>query len=337
MTMHFRLLFTVSIAHAYYGEGCKDFDFIIPADTAQLLRNGKLIAKAREGKLYVLVGADETDTALVSMTAKTLRIGLKLLNPFFSNFTDFNFNSSTPFYRNATNPDRLDAAKEITLVGRVFSHALTNTARPVTVTLQAASGQILQTDTITAADNRSSVSYDLTRQAAGAYIVTESYPRTTKAITYYSDAELQWQGIFGVIEIKIANSFYATAPEFEIAFAAKKETLKYYLLAKNYSDTEFNQLAVVDKGFTEDGRPQVNFTKVASAAFTADEISPALLGKSDAKVVLFKSQAVVARQEKARKKIQVLKNGEELIKHLPQPAANKVNADLIIQLSKPQP
>jgi hypothetical protein len=49
----------------------------------------------------------------------------------------------------------------------------------------------------------------------------------------------------------------------------------------------------------------------------------------------------VTRQEKARKNIQLQKqkNGgvEELIKHLPQPVADKANADQIVQLIKSQP
>jgi hypothetical protein len=332
--MRFRILFIVSISHAYYSEGCKDFNFIIPADSAQLLKNGKLIAKMRDGKLYVLFEADETDNPLITIAGKTLRFGLKLLNPFFSNFTDFNFNSSTPIYKNSTNPDALDAVEESELVGQVFSHSLTDAVRPVTVTLKDDKGQVLRTDTITATNNRSTVSYDLTGQASGTYSVEESYSGNTQTVAYYSDPELQWQGIFGVVEIKVDSSFYNTAPEFAIAFAAKEEILKYYVVANKYTDAEFNQLFVSDTGFTEDNRTQVNFTKLGSTAFSDEEISPALLGDSDAKVVLFKSQKV-ARQQKARKKIQLLKNGDVLIPHLPQPGADKANSDLIIQLSKP--
>jgi hypothetical protein len=336
--MRFRILFIVSISHAYYSEGCKDFSFIIPADSAQLLRNGKLIAKMRDGKLYVLFEADETDNPLVTIAGKTLRIGLKLLNPFFSNFTDFNFNSSTPIYQNSTNPDALDAVEESELVGQVFSHSLTDAVRPVMVTLKDDKGQVLRTDTITATNNCSSVSYDLTGQAAGVYSVEESYSGNTQTVAYYSEPDLQRQGVFGVVELKIDSSFYNTAPEFVIAFAAKEEILKYYVVANKYTDTEFNQLfnqlSVLDNGFTEDERTQVNFTKLGFTAFTTEEISPALLGNSDAKVVLFKSQKV-GRQQKARKKIQLLKNGDVLIPHLPQPGADKANSDLIIQLSKP--
>jgi hypothetical protein len=335
----FRTLFTVSISHTYYSQGCQDFSFIIPADSAQLLKNGKLITKVVDGKLYVLFAADETGAALISLAGKTLRIGLQLLNPSFSNFTalDFDFNSFRLLYRNFTNSSTLNAAQAIALVGRVFSHSLTNVVRPVTVTLKDTKGQVLQTNTITAANNRLTVSYDLTGQAAGVYSVEESDSSNTKIINYYSDLELQQQGIFGIVEIAIANNFYTAPPEFVIPFVAKQEVLKYYVVAKNYSDPEFTQLSVLDTGFAGEGRTQINFTKVLPAAFTSAEIPSTLLGNGGAKIALFKSQAAVTRQEKARQKIQLQKNSDVLIPHLPQPGSDKANSDLIVQLAKPQP
>ena len=339
MITKFSTLFMVNISHTYYISKCRDFDFIFPADTAQLLRNGKLIAKVLDGKLYVLFEADEAGTALVPIAGKRLRIGLKLLNPFFSNFTElpFNSNASTPLYRNTTNPVALDEPEETVMVGQVFSQSLAKTERPVTVTLKNTGGQILQTDIITAANKTTTVSYELAGQAAGAYTVEEAYSGETKKTTYYCDAELRQHGVFGAIEIEINSGFYTAPPTFVIAFDVKEEILKYYIVARNYSGTEFNQLSVKDNGFAEEGRPQVNFTKVLSESFTKDDISPALLGGSDTRVVLFKTQAAIKRREKARKKIQLNKNGDAVITHLPQPGADKANGDLIINISKPKP
>lgn len=337
MTTKFRTLFMVSISHAYYSYDCKDFDFVFPADTAQLLRNGKLIAKVLDGKLYVLFETDEAETALIPVPGKTLRIGLKLLNPYFCNFTEptFKSNALTPLYRNTASPVVLDAPEEVALVGQVFSHSLLNTERHVTVTLKNAYEQLLQTDIIHAANDQTTVSYKLTGHAPGAYTVEEAYSVETKRTTYYCDAELRQYGVFGVIEIEINSSFYTTHPAFVITFNAKEEILKYYVVARNYSGTEFNNLSVNDNGFAEEGRTQVNFTKVPSAAFTNDDISPALLGGSDARVMLFKTQSAVERREKARKKIQLNKNGDVVITHLPQPGAYKANGSMIINISKP--
>jgi len=342
--MQFRTLFTVKIFHPYYSEVCKDFDFIVPTDNAQLLKNGKLLAKVVEGKLYVLYESDETGQASVPLIGKTLRIGLKLLNPLFSNFTvlDFDFDTLRPLYSNSTTPPILDAAKAITLVGKMFSHNLKIKTRPVTLILKNFKGEVLQTDTITENNDRQSIAYDLIEKDSGLYSVEESNAGNKETTNFYSDLELLRQGIFGLIELAIAESFYTTPlntppPEFVIKFAAKQETLKYYVVAKNYSETDLNQLNISDAG--EEGRSQIiSFTKVLPAAFSSKDIPPTLLGNGEAQIVLFKSpEKAVARQEKARQKIQLKKNGDVLIPHLPQPSASKGNADLIVQLSKPKP
>ena len=331
--MQFHSLFTVSISHTYYSQGCKDFSFVIPADSTQLLKNGKLIAKIYEGKLYVLFQQDETGQALVRLTGKTLRFGLKLLNPFFSNFT--NFNLSDPIYRNATTPNALDAAQAVTFVGNLFSYELKKTPRPITVNLKDRNGEILQTDIVTVENDRSTVSYDFkrTNQAVGLYRIEESDASNTKMSDYYFDPELQQKDIFGVIEIAIADSFYTAPPEFAIAFTAKQETLKYYVIGQNYTDADIAQLSIVDAG-----ESLISFTKALSNAFTANDIPSSLLGDSDAKIVLFSSPIdAVKRQEKARQKIELRKNGTTLISHLPQPRPDRPTANLIVQVSKPKP
>ena len=333
--MQFHTLFTVSIVHEYYtGQVCKDFSFVIPADSNQLLKNGKLIAKIYEGKLYVLFQQDEGQ-AVVSLAGRTLRFGLKLLNPFFSNFTDLsNFKLPHSLYRNTAKPDALDAAQAIAFVGNLFGYELKKTPRPITVNLKDRNGQIRQTDIVTVENDRSTVSYDFkrTNQAVGFYRIEESGTGNTQTSDYYFDPELQQQNLFGVIEIAIADSFYTTPPEFAIAFTAKQETLKYYVIGQNYSDVDITQLSVVDAGAS-----LISFTKFPPNAFTANDIPSSLLGDSDAKIVLFSSPIdAVKRQEKSRQKIELRKNGTTLISHLPQPSPDRATANLIVQVSKPK-
>jgi hypothetical protein len=337
--MRFLTLFTITIFHGYHSESCKDFGFIIPTDTQQLFRNGKLITKVSNGKLQLLFEAGQTHTPLVNITRKTLRMGLQLLNPYFSNFTNLDFDSNLfkPIYQNGINSSQLSAFSNIKIVGQRFNHLFKNTIRPLTVLLKDSAGHVLQTDTIIATQDRSHISYDLNGQPAGIYDVEESDAETTKAIAYYVDSELHYQGVFGVIEITIADSFYTQPPDFQIAFTAKQQPLKYYVVATKYSETDFNQLSIADTGFTEDARPPIIFTPVLPDDFTPEEISPTLLQGSnpDARVVLFKSQTAIARQDKARRRIQLNKNGDPLIPHLPQVGADKPKSDLIIQLTKP--
>jgi hypothetical protein len=148
------------------------------------------------------------------------------------------------------------------------------------------------------------------------------------------DAELLAAGLFGVVEIEVGAGFYAAAPEFGIAFEARAETLKYYVVARNYPSAEFDGLGVSDAGFTTDARPQIKFDRVAASAFGADDLPATLLGGADARVALFRSQAPVARRAKARRRIQLARDTEVIVSQLPQPGTAAPTADLVIHLSK---
>lgn len=269
MSILFKPLFTLAVTHAYYGGPCGDLGFVLAGEAERLLRGGRLLAKELAGRLHVLFEAGEEGEPLVSLAGRTLRIGLKVLNPAFPNFTVPVIDPSAGAARYANAPDPL------------------HLGAPQPVALQ-----------------------DV-------------------------DPELARKGLFGVVEVRIAAGFYDAPAAFEIAFAARQETLRYYLVVKRYTDAEIAQLTVADAGFNEDGRPEVRFTKVSAAAFTPAEIAPALLGDGDATVLLFRSQAPVARRQRGRRKIQLNRNGEVLIEHLPQPGAERPSSDLIVHLSKP--
>lgn len=273
MSVLFKPLFTLAVTHAYYGGPCGDLGFVLPPETERLLGGGRLLAKPFDGRLHVLFEADEDGEPLVSAAGRSLRIGLRLLNPAFRNFSELAVDPAggALLYSNAGDPAHLGAPQAIVLK-------------------------------------------DL-------------------------EPELAREGVFGVVEVRIAAAFYDAPAAFEIAFAARQETLRYYLVVKRYSAAELDQLTVSDAGFGEEGRPEVKFTKVPAAAFTPAEIPPALLGGGggggDATVLLFRSQAPVARRQRGRRKIQLNRNGEVLIEHLPQPGAERATADLIVHLSKP--
>ena len=337
MSTSFGILFSIKIAHSYYINECSDFEFLIPPDTAAILRNGKIITRTYKGIFYALCEKNEAGLPLASITGLTLRIGLKLNNQFFSNFTQMSFKSgTTPLYQNLSAPASLDPGVETLLTSSLFAHPLSKTTRPVTITVKDVNNAILQTTTISDISNTSPIPIDLRGFSAGVYTVNEKYTSSTKKTLYYLDPDLCRLPTFGIAEIKIAGSFYnATPPEFVINFTAKQETLKYYVVGKNYSTADLNNLLVTDAGFNEDARPQVLFTKVSQGAFTSTDISPSLLTDNSSKVVLFKSQSPVSRLEKPRKKIQLSKNNDIIMKHLPLPGIDKSSSDIIIPISKP--
>jgi hypothetical protein len=340
MKIQFFKLLTLTVNHTYYRNNCRDFGFVVPTDTTQLLKNGRMLAKELDGRLIVLFEADETGKPLAPLTGKTLRFALVLRNPYFGNITDIGPNpgAALRLYRNADSPTDL-STDSLRLAGSIFSHQLIHPERPATVTLADPSGVLLHKDDITAKDSRSSVSFDLTGEQAGMYAITETYPADTITNGIYVDPELYGCAPFGVVEVTINEDFYTLtpnplAPELTIQFAARGDTLKYYLVARNNTSASFfDKVAIADAGFAEEKRPQVLFDRISAASFGSGEIPPALLGEAPGNVLLFRSQGEVLRQETARKKIQLTKNGDVLIKDLPQPAADRINGDIIIQIS----
>jgi hypothetical protein len=336
MTTRFHTLCTIGISHEYYSGRCRDFRLVLPADTIRLLKGGRLLTREIDGLLHLLFEASEADVPRMVIAGRRLRIGLQLLNPDFSNFTavDADFTSSVRLFRNAPAPAVLTAAGKARLAGRIVNHTITSAVRPATFELLDADENLLETREIPDGDNRDSIWFDLGDHPAGRYTVRESFPAIT-TVDYYSDAELFALGCVGVIEITIDGGFYSAPPAFVISFTARKEALKYYVVATKDSQVDVNQLSVVDAGFAEDGRPQVAFVPVLPAAFTADELPVSLLGRGDDRVILFKSQTQVARRQQGMKKIELHKNGDILIPSLPQPGAEKTNANMILHISKP--
>ena len=333
--IRFSPLFTLEVTHAFYAGRCRDFAFVIPEGTQQALRNGRLLAKEREGMLHVLYEADGDGVALVPTPGAVLRFGLRLLNPFFDNFTIVpeGFPVRRLFYRNTADAEALDEVETIPLVGPVFAHELSDAARPVTVTVADAGGGAVAAETVAEDDERSSVSFDLRGLPPGMLVLTESYPDDeTSETSYYLDAELGGLDCVGIVEVGIDEGFYDTPPDFEIAFEAREETISYYLVARNYTNGDLAQLSVSDVGFSEDGRDEIVFEQVA-AELTLAEVSPS--AGSDTQVVLFRSEDPQPRREKARRRIQLSKNNDVLIANLPQPGADRAKAELIIHLSKP--
>lgn len=333
--MKFNTLFTLAINHDYYTDSCRDFDFLWSDASRRAMKRGRLLSRVSDGKLYCLYEADESDTPVSDLSGEFLLLGLRLKNPYFNNFTDVTIDSTLPLYRNASTPTTLDAATQVIPTGRLLNHQIADPVRPVTVALIDRNGQTLATENIDAANTRDEINFDLQFFGEGRYTVSETSTSGTSATPYYYDEGLYRAGVFGLVEIAVNAGFYGTAPEFEIGFNARTETLKYYIVANNYTDAEFAQLDVSDTGYAEEGRPQINFTRLSSGAFTADDIEPDLLGDSASKVTVFKSQTAVARRQTARKKLQLSRNGDVLVSDLPAPGADKVRADFVIHVAKP--
>lgn len=336
MNIRFRPLFTLAVGHPYYAAGCRDFDFHIPHATGLALQAGRTIARQRDGALHVLFEADEGNVPVSTLAGKTLYFGLRLRNPYFGNFTApvLADPALTPLYANRSTTTALDAATPVHLAAGFYEHAPQLAIRPVTLNLLDSQDHI-QTSQILASSD-SSASFDLRGLPEGIWTITEAYgPGVNRQRALLLNPELRDAGVWGALGITVDAGFYATPATLTVNFAARQETLKYFVVAANFGAAEFNQLNVVDAGFTDEARPQVIFDKVQPANFTPGDIAPALLGGADKRIVLFQSQAPVTRRERGFKKLHLQRNNNILIEHLPQPSADRPQAHLIIHLSKP--
>jgi hypothetical protein len=337
MKIQFNILCTLSISHEYYEGTCPDFDIVIPDSTVRLLSNGKMIAKTLEGTLNILFEADDMGTPVKNMSGSILRFGLKLNNPYFTNYTKMSFDPSkfARIMNNNAAVGTLAAADIVSLCGNLVPHLVTQVTRPVDLSIYNREGNQVG-KTITIADTRPSADFDITGQEAGPYDVLEDYSGgSTQTIHYYVDPLLNSAGTMIIVEIKIDNSFYTSPAGFAISFTAQSDVLNYYVVASRYTDPEAALLNIVDTGFTDDPRPQINFNKIASSSFTAAELAPALYSAGGDKVFLFRSTSSIKKRQRSRKKLQLMKNGTAIIENLANPTIDKPTTNLIIKISKP--
>lgn len=335
MNLRYLPLLTLQVVHAFYGGRCRDFRFLVPAETRRKLAGGRLLARERDGVLHLLFEADAAGDPRVSLAGATLRFGLRLLNPYFGNFTQLpaGFPARKLYYSNASDPAVLAAGESRAFMGPLFTHVPTAAERPVTVTLRDAAGDVVETRTLESGETPSA--FDLRGRPGGALSLEEVFPDETRSVPYFLDVELQQLDAAGVVEVEVDDAFYAAPPDFEIVFLAREEVLSYYLVARNYGSSDFDRLEVSDEGFGEDERPEITFEKVLAADFTAAEIPPSLIAGPDEAVVLFRSEAALPRRERGRRRIQLSRQNEVLIPNLPQPGADRAKAELIIHVSKP--
>jgi hypothetical protein len=335
----FAPLLSLEVAHAWYRGPCADVGFLIPQDTARLLRGARLAGKLHAGALRVFFRTDAAGTPLASAAGQRLRVGLVALSPALANVTDgFEPAAGLLRYRNATAPDALDAPEQIPLAGQPFTHSLSRSARPVTASLEDAAGRTLAEQTVTRESGRDSVCFELGALEPGAFTLAEAYPDATTRSPCYVDPELARAGAFGVVEIEIDARFYASAVSLRAALAARSETLHYFVVARGYTPADVAQLRVQERSSAPGQPAELEFERVPAEQLSAGQrATAALLGDEGAQVVLFRSRSSVARRESGTRPLQLLRNGDALIERLPLPGRERGTAELVVLLSKTKP
>ena len=335
MASQFNTLFSFSVNHEYYGGLCPDFRFFWTADSLTKLKRGRLLSKVKNRVLHCLYATDDDGDPEVKLAGEKVVIALQLTNSNFSLFTQLDQTDRIAFYSNTGTPQVLSLERKLEAVASILTHVISQAERPVTLSLKNDTGGLLDSQTITS-EAQTQCNFLLQGQQPGLFFISESYLSSPpQERYYYYEAELNKAGVFAIVEITLDQSLYQNAAQFSIDFSAREDTLKYYLVAKNYSDSDFDQLTVSDQGFSEQSRSKIEFDRVASSDFSMEELDAGLLGDGSDKIALFKSQIPVKRRQSAFKRIQLARNGDVLIANLPVPAQDKVRMDFIIHLARP--
>jgi len=330
------LLFSLNIRHAYYQEACRDFIFIVPESTRRLLAGGRLLVDVQDECLRVFFEAGEDDRPVVVLDGCELLFGLGQANPHFFSFTaPVAAPGQIALYSNLDSELRvteyLNEPLSTSISGSNLKVIPHREIRPVCLTvLRGISTLVSKVLDVGEAE----ASFPADFWPPGIYGLRETYAGEQVDDMVLLAPELSSQALWGVLAITVGTSFYTTPVTFSIDMKAREETLKYYIVTKNYNDNEIGQLNVADAGAAEEGRPEVAFEKVSMENFTSDDLPPDLLGDSAARIVLFQSETQVPRRERGYRKIQLCRNKEVLVKHLPQAGPKCSQAHFVVHLSK---
>lgn len=332
MSIHFRSLLEVEVEHGYYRGLCADIDFVVPG-SEQALSAGKLLTRVRDGRLRVLFEADDAGNPLRDIHGTTLLIGLRVVNPYFANFTAAPVASAgVVLYGNRADPRALDPALAAGFIAPRQHISPAQGARPLTLRWQYQGASLVEQTLLAGQDE---ALFETRDWPVGRYLLSETAAGAAQESHWLQSPALAGEPLWGVLALTVDRSFYANSPIFRVVLQARSEQLKYYVVARNFGSTEFGQLQLADAGAGEQERDVLNFDRVLPAAFTADDLPPSALGDADARIVLFQSQQPVARRAGGYRKLQLRRNAEVLVQHLPQAGSDRAQARFIVHLAKP--
>jgi len=330
MSIHFRTLFEVEVAHGYYPAPTADIAFEVPAATPALAA-GKLLVRVRDGRLVVLFEADEAGLPLRDIAGETLLLGLAAVNPYLANFTAAPVAAgSLPLFINRSQPRSLETLAAQLVADRQRVNA-TLPGRPLSLRWRLGSRLIAEQ---TLAAGQAVGEFTSRDWPAGCYTLSEEAGGAPVVGQWVRHPELAGRRPWGVLAVTVAGDFYADPPLFSIRLSPRREQLKYYVVARNYGNSEFGQLNVNDAGAGEQGRPPLVFDRVEAADFAADDLLPEVLGDAGARVVLFQSRGEADRRAGGYRKLQLRRNNEVLVQHLPQAGSDRAQARFIVHLAK---
>ena len=332
-TVTFRSLWTIEVRHAFHGGASDALIFIVPPSTERALAGVHALARQIGGRLNVLIETGEDGQPLSTLAGAHFLFGLKPREPSFD-FVTVPLGlprGDSALWSNAADADALAGPGAVRISGEQLRIEPRSDVRPLTLRLFDAGGVQRAQAVLQIGDEAWTPTGLFTR---GAWRVEEQAAGAPQSWSLRVEPELV--GAWGLLDIAVDAGHIAAGHAFALEFAARSDTLRYYVVATRFAEAEFNQVQVLDNGFTAEARAQIVFNRLLPAAFGAGHLAPALLDPSgSARIALFEAQAAVARRARGPGGLELHRNGDVLAGNLPQPGASRPDAQFIVHLTQP--
>ena len=331
----FQPLWTITVRHGFFGGLCDALSFSLPPASERALAGAHALVRALDGALHVLVEVDEAMAPLSDLSGLRLLIALRPREPSFDLITApllgaFGLaRGDTAMWDNRADANALGGPRAVRISGEQLRIAPRNTERPLTLRLFNAASTLQAQAQLNIGDEAWSLPG---RYSHGEWRVEEQ--GTGPAVSWALWVEPELVNAWGVLALQFDAGHLPAGQAFGLSFTARSDTLRYYVVASRFGQTEFDSLSVQDTGFAAEARPAIMFNRVAPANFGIGHLAPALLDPSgSARIALFEAQATVARRARGPAGLALHRNGDVLIGHLPQPGAERHDAQFVVHLS----
>lgn len=331
-TIRFRPLWTIEVRHEFHGGACDALDFIVPPATARALAGVHAMARQRGGRLQVLIETDAAGLPLSPLAGAQFLFGLRPREASFELITvPFGLlPGSTALWSNVADANALGGPSEVLVSGEPLRIEPRSTVRPLTLRLFDTAGIERRQAVLNDGDEAWTPQGLFTH---GGWRIEEQAGGAPQSWALRVEPELV--GVWGLLDLSVDVGHIVAGHDFALEFAARADTLRYYVVASRFAEADFNQVQVLDAGFTAEARPQIQFSRVLPAAFGASHLAPAFLDPTgSARIALFEAQAAVTRRVRGPAGVELHRNGDVLVGNLPQPGADRPDAQFVVHLTQ---
>jgi hypothetical protein len=226
--IRFRTLWDIAVTHAFHGGPCDALAFIVPHATERALAGAHALVRERAGRLHVLIELDEADQPRPGLAGQTLLFGLRPREPSFELITVplGIVPGDTALWDNTADANAIAGPSPVQIAGERLRIEPRSNERPLTLRLFAAD-DTLHASTVLAAG---SDAWDLPVPfGRSRWRVEEQGAGAPASRALWVEPELV--GAWGVLALTAAPAHVAAGHSFTLAFAARSETLRYYVVA----------------------------------------------------------------------------------------------------------